>query len=574
MLPLAQHLKNYNRQTLAQDTTAGLVVGMVTIPQAIAYAFLAGVPAEAGLYACLLPMILYALLGSSPHLVVGPVAIAALMIVSTVSEYAPKFSSEYLMITQLVCIEVSLIFVAMRILRLGSLTSLISQPVMTGFVNGAVFLIIASQIPIVIGIDSPSTLSGTGNFFHLIAKIDEFELPSIIMGLGALAFLMSFRWTIKTVSKPDSDLSSSHKHSLLIGLGPIILVIASIVFVYSFDNNFALETVGKVPDGLPIFIIPNLDAHVWLGILPGSFIIALVTYIESYSIATAIASKEQKTINAHQELLALSAANMGAGFTGAYPVAGSFSRSSVNYFSGAKTPISSVICSLVIIVSLLFLTEIFALLPLTVLAAIVILSVIGLLDFSALYQNWQTQKLDKVSELMTFLGVFIIGVEPGLILGILSSVLFVLMQSSRPQITEVGRIPGTDFFRSNKRYEVEPSPDLIFVRIDENLFFGNATNIETNLFRLSSQPNSPTHLVIVCSAINRIDSTGLQMLSRLNSRLKEIGNSLHLSDLKGTLLENMDKAELNTRISGEIFDTASEAVSKLNRLSTKNNVSN
>ena len=216
----------------------------------------------------------------------------------------------------------------------------------------------------------------------------------------------------------------------------------------------------------------------------------------------------------------------------------------------------------------------FALLPLTVLAAIVILSVIGLLDFSALYQNWQTQKLDKVSELMTFLGVFIIGVELGLMLGILSSVLFVLMQSSRPQITEVGRIPGTDFFRSNKRYEVEPSPDLIFVRIDENLFFGNATNIETNLFRLSSQPNSPTHLVIVCSAINRIDSTGLQMLSRLNSRLKEIGNSLHLSDLKGTLLENMDKAELNTRISGEIFDTASEAASKLNRLSTKNNVSN
>ena len=188
MLPLAQHLKNYNRQTLAQDTTAGLVVGMVTIPQAIAYAFLAGVPAEAGLYACLLPMILYALLGSSPHLVVGPVAIAALMIVSTVSEYAPKFSSEYLMITQLVCIEVSLIFVAMRILRLGSLTSLISQPVMTGFVNGAVFLIIASQIPIIIGIDSPSTLSATGNFFTYSLKSTNLNYQVSLLDSGPLHF--------------------------------------------------------------------------------------------------------------------------------------------------------------------------------------------------------------------------------------------------------------------------------------------------------------------------------------------------------------------------------------------------
>jgi len=572
VVPLTKHLAGYSRQTFANDATAGLVVGMVTIPQAIAYALLAGVPPEAGLYACLLPMILYSVFGSSEHLVVGPVAIAALLIVSTVSEYAPKFSSEYLNITQIVCVEVGLIFLTLKILRLGSLTNLISHPVLTGFVNGAVLLIIISQLPIIAGVDGSSGLSAIDSLLVLAAKMTDFELLSLILGLGAIVFLICFRWMIKRRNATDSDTVSHQGGQLLTGMGPIILVFASILFVYSWDGAATLKTVGHIPTGLPSFLIPDVDPQIWLNMLPGSFIIALVTYIESYSIATTLASKEQKTIDSQQELFALSAANIGAGLTGAYPVAGSFSRSSVNYFAGAKTPVSSLICALVIIGSLLFFTDFFSHLPLPILGAIVVLSAIGLLDFSVIRQNWEIHKPDKFSELATFFGVILLSVEIGLLIGVFLSIAFFLQQASRPQITQVGRISGTEVFRSNERYEVETSPDLLFVRVDENIFFGNANNIEAKLLALSSRSDFPRHLIIVCSAVNRIDSTGLQMLSRLSSRLDESDSLLHLSDLKGTLLNKLDHGDLHSRISGDIFDNANECRIQLERTSDQPNV--
>ncbi len=572
MVPLTKHLAGYSRQTFANDATAGLVVGMVTIPQAIAYALLAGVPPEAGLYACLLPMILYSVFGSSEHLVVGPVAIAALLIVSTVSEYAPKFSSEYLNITQIVCIEVGLIFMALKILRLGSLTNLISHPVLTGFVNGAVLLIIISQLPIIAGVDGSSGLSAIDSLLVLAAKMTDFELLSLILGLGAIVFLICFRWMINRRNATDYDTASHQGGQLLIGMGPIILVFASILFVYSWDGAANLKTVGHIPTGLPSFLIPDVDPQIWLNMLPGSFIIALVTYIESYSIATTLASKEQKSIDSQQELFALSAANIGAGLTGAYPVAGSFSRSSVNYFSGAKTPMSSLICALVIIGSLLFFTDFFSLLPLPILGAIVILSAIGLFDFSVIKQDWGIHKPDKLSELITFFGVILVGVEIGLLIGVFLSIAFFLQQASRPQITQVGRIFGTGVFRSNERYEVETSPDLLFVRVDENIFFGNANNIEAKLLALSNRSDFPRHLIIVCSAVNRIDSTGLQMLTRLSSKLDESGSFLHLSDLKGTLLNKLDHGNLHTGISGDIFDNANECMIQLEKTSDQPNV--
>ncbi len=563
MVPLTKHLEGYNRQTFASDANAGLVVGMVTIPQAIAYALLAGVPPEAGLYACLLPMILYSLFGSSKHLVVGPVAIAALLIVSTVSEHAPKFSSEYLHITQIVCIEVALIFMVLKILKLGALTNLISHPVLTGFVNGAVLLIIISQLSTIAGVNGISGLSASDSLSHLINETSDFKTLSLTLGLGAIVFLICFKWIIKRKTARDPENALNQREHLIIGMGPIILVSTSILFVYSFDGATTLQTVGHIPNGLPSLLIPDVDLQIWLSMLPGSFIIALVTYIESYSIATTLANKEQKTIDSQQELFALSAANLGAGLTGAYPVAGSFTRSSVNYFSGAKTPMSSLICALLIIISLLFFTELFSLLPLAILGAIVIVSAMSLFDFSVIQQNWEIHKSDKVSELITFLSVLLISVEIGLMVGIFLSISFFLQQASRPQITQVGRIPKTEFFRSIERYEAETLPYSLFVRVDENIFFANANNIEGKLLELMGQAEFPRHLIIVCSAINRIDSTGLQMLSRLNRRLEESDSFLHLSDLKGTLLNKLDHNDLESRLSGKIFQTANAGMIQL-----------
>jgi len=315
VIPLKKHLVGYNSNTFLQDAVAGLVVGMVTIPQAIAYALLAGVPAQAGLYACLLPMILYALLGSSKHLVVGPVAIAAVMIVSTVSEFAPKYSAEYLSITQAICIEVSVIFVILRLARLGSLANLVSHPVLTGFVNGAVLLIIISQIPALIGTDNSSSLSAIDLLQILTAQDNQFDWISLFLGLAAISFLIVYRWVL-TKEDENPRQNKSFGAPLLVGLGPAILISSAIFFVYYLGDLKSLSTVGQIPQGLPTFLLPEIDSQLWISIFPSSFIIALVIYVESFSIATTLASREKMTIDAQQELIALSAANFGAGMTG------------------------------------------------------------------------------------------------------------------------------------------------------------------------------------------------------------------------------------------------------------------
>ena len=266
----------------------------------------------------------------------------------------------------------------------------------------------------------------------------------------------------------------------MVGLGPAILISSAIFFVYYLGDPKSLSTVGQIPQGLPTFLIPEIDLQLWISIFPSSLIIALVIYLESFSVATTLASIENMTIiDARQELIALSAANFGAGMTGTYPVAGSFSRSSVNHFSNAKTPISTLICAVVIVVSLLFFNELFGLMPLTILAAIVIVSAIGLLDLPVMFENWKTHKLDTISGLATLGTVLLIGIEVGLILGILLSIAFFLKQVSDPSITVVGWLPGTEELRSQERYEVETHPDLMFVRIDENIFFGSANNLKT-----------------------------------------------------------------------------------------------
>ena len=567
MIPLQKHLTGYTPQHLIPDALAGLVVGMVTIPQAIAYALLAGVPPEAGLYACLLPMVLYAGTGSSKHLVVGPVAIAALMIVSTVSEYAPKFSSDYLNITNIICIEIALIFAFLRFLRLGALVNLVSHPVLTGFINAAVILIIISQLPILTGLQLEKDLSPIASFFSTLKQSNEFNSLNIALGILAIIFLVVFRYLIKMIDCRVSNKNEKQFSRSFIGLGPIFLVSISIFLVYSLEGKKIVETVGFIPSGLPSLVVPSFEADLWLSLLPASLIIAMVTYIESFSIATALSARENTKINSHQELFALSIANLGAGFTGAYPVAGSFSRSSVNYHAGAKTPISSLVCAVIIVFSLLFFTELFALLPLTVLAGIVIISAVSLFDFKNIHERWKIHKLDTTSELATFFGVLVLGVELGLLSGIFLSIAFFLRQSSNPKIVTVGRLPGTEYFRSDERYQVETSPGTLIVRIDENIFFANADNIEIKLMSMSENYTSLKHLLVICSAVNLIDTTGLQMLSRLNAHLKKSKTSLHLSDLKGTLLNKLNQTYFESRISGKVFTTANQGMEYLAKLS-------
>ena len=504
-VPLIPILRHYQRNDLSHDVMAGVVVGMVTIPQAIAYAFLAGVPPQAGLYACLVPMLLYALFGSSKHMVVGPVAVAALMVAATVGQYAPRYSDAYLGITTIICLQSGLFLWCLRLSRMGGLVNLLSHPVITGFVNAAAIIIIISQIPAFAGISTPTSTQPYDTLVHLLNELTETQPLTLAIGATALLLLVGFPRLMVAIGPWT-------KEHPLTRLGPMAVAILGVLLVMAFDWQQQVDTVGFIPSGLPDFVAPPFDFDLWVALIPSSSIIALVAYIESYSIGTTLAAREKTRVNSHQELIALGAANIGAAFTGAYPVAGSFSRSSVNYYAGARTPVSSLVCAVIIMIALLFFSGLFADLPHPVLAAIVMISVVGLMDLKSSRSHWSIHPHDTITEYVTLLLVLFAGVEVGLISGVLLSIAFFIRSSSRPNITQVGRLANTEHFRSIKRYDVETLPHVLALRVDENIYFANAAQIEDKCLKRAQRRKGTRHLLVVCSSVNMIDATGMQML--------------------------------------------------------------
>lgn len=560
-VPLITTLNHYQRQDLSHDIMAGLIVGMVTIPQAVAYALLAGVPPQSGLYACLLPMVLYAVFGSSKQLVVGPVAVAALLVTATVSELAPRYSEAYLGITTLLCLQVGLILGLLRLTKMGGLVTLLSHPVINGFVNAAAILIIISQLPGLTGISIEDTTNPATALMGVAAQFNQLNPTALTFGVIALLFLLVSRpliaWLLSTAAVAEPN---THP---LTRVGPMLCAVVAATVVALFGLKDDLSTVGIIPAGLPHITLPPMSLSLWLELLPAALIIAIVSYVESYSIGTTLAARSDDRINANQELIALGLANLGAGMTGAYPVAGSFSRSSVNFAAGGRTPISSLVCALVIILTLLFFANLFVTLPNAVLAAIVMTSVLGLIDFSKIRHNWHIYRDDSITELATLLLVLVAGVELGLLAGVALSIALFIRNSSQPNITQVGRLGDSEQFRSVKRYSVQLHEQILALRIDENIFFANASQIEEKLIRRVSGRHGTKHLLLVCNAVNRIDATGLSMLLRVNQQLQRTGVQLHFSDIKGPLMQQLEQTELPGGISGDIFFNADQAFKSL-----------
>ncbi|MEC7663236.1 MAG: sulfate permease [Pseudomonadota bacterium] len=565
-VPLIATLNSYQRQDLSHDIMAGLIVGMVTIPQAVAYALLAGVPPQSGLYACLLPMVLYAVFGSSKQLVVGPVAVAALLVTATVSELAPRYSEAYLGITTLLCLQVGLILCVLRLTKMGGLVTLLSHPVINGFVNAAAILIIISQLPGLTGIHIEDPTNPATALLGVAAQLDKANVTALAFGLVALVFLSVSRPLIAWLLH-KARVAKANTHPLT-RIGPMLCAVVAATLVATFGLQDNLTTVGIIPAGLPQMTLPPLSLTLWLELLPAALIIAVVSYVESYSIGTTLAARTEDRINANQELIALGLANLGAGVTGAYPVAGSFSRSSVNFAAGGRTPVSSLVCALVIILTLLFFANLFVTLPNAVLAAIVMTSVLGLIDFSKIRSNWRIYRDDSLTELATLLLVLVVGVELGLLAGVALSVALFIRNSSQPNITQVGRLGESEQFRSVKRYPVNLYEQILALRIDENIFFANAVQIEEKLLRRVLGRHGTKHLLLVCNAVNHIDATGLSMLLRVNQQLQSSGVQLHFSDIKGPLMQQLDQTELARGISGEIFFNADQAFKSLTGDST------
>ncbi|MCZ6458924.1 MAG: sulfate permease [Gammaproteobacteria bacterium] len=562
-LPILDVIREYRRDDFHHDLVAGLVVGVITVPQAIAYAFLAGLPPEAGLYACLVPMVIYALLGSSRQLVVGPVAVAALMVAAAVSEYAPAYSDAYLGITTVLCLQAGLFLLLLRLWNMGGLVNLLSLPVIAGFVNAAALLIIISQLGAFTGISGGNPASPLDRLLDLAANIDQLNSTSVIIGVACAGGVWFFqRYAVASMRLIGLNLPAQHPISRI---GPVVVAIAAGIAVAlgDLDTRFGVAVIGEVPAGLPAFTLPPFNLDLWLDLMPASAMIAVVSYVESYSIGTTLATRKRTRINSNQELIALGAANIGAAFTGAYPVAGSFSRSSVNYQAGGRTPVSSLICSVVIVLTLLFFTPLFDRLPHAALAAIVMLSVLGLMDLKSFRTHWHIYREDTVTQIVTFLTVLGFGVETGLITGVVLSIAFFVRQSSRPHIAIVGRVGDGPHFRTAKRYDVETFQHVAAIRIDENVYFANAAQVENKLLKIVHRRPSTKHVLLVCSAINLVDISGLEMLERINQTLDRMGITLHLSEVKGPVMARLEAARFIINLTGSVFFTTDQAMRDL-----------
>jgi SulP family sulfate permease len=562
-IPILDVITRYRRRDFNHDLVAGLVVGLITVPQAIAYAFLAGLPAEAGLYASLAPMLVYAVLGSSRELVVGPVAIAALMVAAAVGQHADAYSDDYLGITTVLCLEVGIFLLLLRLSQMSGIVNLLSHPVITGFVNAAALLIIISQLPALTGIDSPGSENPFTSLLHLAGQLSEVNL--VALGVGVIAFALLWLTQHYGFYAVLPFLNRVGRRHPVTRVGPVLVAILAILAVslFQLDTNFGLETVGHVRGGLPSLTLPPFDFGLWVDLAPSAAMIALVAFVESFSIGTTLASRKRRRIKANQELIALGAANISAAFTGAYPVAGSFSRSSVNYAAGARTPISTVVCAAVVVLTLAFFTPYLARLPHAALSAIIIVSVAGLIDFSSLKRGWAFYPHDTITHLVTLSGVLLLGVEAGLLFGVIVAVAFFVHRSSRPHIAVVGRISDTSHFRDIDRHDVETFAHVAAVRVDENLYFANANQVENRFLKIIQEQPHVRHLLLVCSAVNFIDSSGLEMLRRMNDNLSRMGIRLHMSHVKGPVMDQLKTTDFAKSLTGEIFFTTDQAMRDL-----------
>ena len=538
-IPALNWLKNYQSKHLFGDITAGIIVTSLLIPQGMAYALLAGLPPQIGLYASILPAIIYPLLGTSQVLAVGPVAVDSLMVAAAIAKLAPQGSSEYLALAIALAFLVGIIEIGMGVLRMGFLVNFLSRSVISGFISGAAIIIGFSQVKHLLGLKIPSTESFIELLTLILGKITEVNWVTLSLGLSSIAILLYFNQPLVKLLKRQGW--SEQRILPISKSAPLLVVILGtlLVSVFQWDRVAGVKIVGMVPLGLPPLTIPSFDLQTWRSLLPAALAIALVGYMEGFSGAQALASKRREKIDPNQELIAFGAANVSAAFAGGFPVAGGVSRSVVNFAAGANTGLASIITGILVAITVMFFTSWFYFLPQTCLAAIIITAVYKLIDFATLKRMWNYDKADAIAWLVTFSTVLGLGVEKGIIFGAIVALSLHLWHTSRPHIAIVGRLGESEHFRNVLRYEVKTSPQVLAIRVDASLYFANAKYMENFLSREISDRPDVTSVVLVCSAVNLIDASALEVLESLIADLKSIGINFYFSEVKGPVMDKL-----------------------------------
>ena len=551
LLPALEWLGTYRRTDALSDGMAALIVTVMLIPQSLAYAMLAGLPAEVGLYASMLPLLGYALFGSSRTLAVGPVAVASLMTAAAVSKVAESGTDQYLAAAVILALLSGAMLSAMALLRLGWIANLLSHPVISGFITASGILIAASQIKHILGVPAGGhTLVEI--FSSLAPQLIAVHIPTLLIGLGSLVFLF---WSRKKLRALLQKLSlPTLAVDLLSRAGPALAVIVSTIVVAQLGlDQQGVRVVGNVPAGLPALGLPQFDAALWKALMVPAFLISLIGFVESVSVAQTLAARRRQQINPNHELAGLGAANIGSAISGGFPVTGGFARSVVNFDAGAATPMAGIFTAIAIGLTTLFLTGWFTFLPNATLAATIIVAVLSLVDFGIIRRTWRYSRIDFSAMMLTMLGVFTIGVEAGVVMGVAASLLLFLWRTSSPHIAVVGQVPGTEHFRNVNRHQVITSPTVLSVRVDESLYFANARFLEDSVYKSALQHPTTRHVVLQCSAVNLIDASALESLEALSQRLQNAGVTLHLSEVKGPVMDALKKVDFAEHLSGNIY---------------------
>ena len=558
---ITKTLKSYEPTALASDLTAAVIVTLMLVPQSLAYAMLAGLPPQIGLYSSLLPLMVYAIFGTSQVLAVGPVAVISLMTGTTIMSidaslgYVPEQIAIHLAALS------GFMLLLMSILRLGFMVNFMSRSVIDGFIMASALLIILSQLKHLLDIDIHGH-NAIELFSSLLEGIGQTHTTTLILGLAIMGLLIGSNLWLEHLLR---QLGFGQKLATLVPrLVPAILVVASIYLVSQFpDTQHGIEIVGDIPSTLPTLQFFTPVPELIQDLLLPALLIAVIGYVESISVAIEFASKTQSSISANKELLALGLANISSSVSGGMPVTGGFSRSVVNYQAGARTPLAGIFAAIFMGLLIVGVGEQLSHLPKVVLAVTIIVAVSSLISFNKLHACWRFSRYDFALTLLTIIITLLHSVEMGVSVGIVLSICLHLYQTSKPHLATVGLVPGTEHFRNILRHDVDTEPTIIGIRIDENLYFANAQYLESEIIERVTQSPGIKYCILQCTSVSDIDSTALHCLDVIYDKLQAMGIELHLSEVKGPVMDKLQNSELYDKLEHAIHLTHFQAVSLL-----------
>lgn len=562
-IPILDWGRRYDRKAFSNDMIAAVIVTIMLIPQSLAYALLAGLPPEAGIYASIAPIVLYAIFGTSRALAVGPVAVVSLLTASAIGQVAEQGTAGYAVAALTLAFLSGGFLVLMGVLRLGFLANFLSHPVIAGFITASGILIALSQLKHILGVSAHGhTLP---EMVHsILSHLSEINWITLAIGVFATGFLFWVRKNLKPMLKRLG--TPAALADILTKAGPVAAVVATTVTVWIFDLGArGVKIVGDVPQSLPPLTLPGFSPDLLGALLVPAILISVIGFVESVSVAQTLAAKKRQRIDPDQELIGLGAANLGAAFTGGYPVTGGFSRSVVNFDAGAETPAAGAFTAIGLAIAAVALTPLVYYLPNATLAATIIVAVLSLVDLSILKKTWGYSRADFTAVAVTILLTLGLGVEVGVAAGVGISVLLHLYKTSRPHVAEVGLVPGTQHFRNILRHEVSTDETLVTLRVDESLYFVNARFLEDLIQKRVTDGTCVRNVVLMCSAVNAVDYSALESLEAINQRLRDMGIGLHLSEVKGPVMDKLKRSHFIDDLNGRVFLSQYDAWMSLSR---------